>query len=316
MPPVAAGDCLPNFLIVGAAKCGTTALYEALTRHPEIFLPDLKEPRFLALEAWPQPPTGPGDAAMFAYACQTIESYTALFRGATSTPARGDASADTFYYHESSVPKIRHLLGDPKIIILLRDPATRAFSAYAHLRRDGRETLSFDDGLRSEPGRIESKYEFLWHYHAAGRYLAAVQNFRSNFSDVLVMEFEDFIADPSSQLREAYRFLGVRSDLDRPVFKRVNRSGLPRWRNLFDLVKKPSPWKAPLKAVLPAVARRRLKDQLLGAMLRPLEKEEALLDLLAARYEDEADGLAQLLGRVPSWLAKRSRSTLPQSGRR
>jgi hypothetical protein len=313
--PHPSGECLPNFLIVGAAKCGTTTLFEALSRHPEIFLPHLKEPRFLAIEAWPKPPVGAGDAEMFRYSCDTTESYMALFRGAAGKRARGEASADTFYYHQTSVPKIRSVLGDPKIIILLRDPAARAFSAYSHLRRDGRETVSFEEGLRAESDRIARGYEYLWHYYSAGCYLEGVRNFRANFTDVLTIEFEKFTADPKSHLEQVCRFLGVRADVNFRIVKAANKSGLPRWQNVFDFVQSPAWWKAPLKAVLPLGLRRRVKDHILGAMLRPLEKEDALLEALSRRYEGESEALAQLLGWTPSWLLKRSRLPL-QIGRR
>ena len=74
------------------------------------------------------------------------------------------ASADTLYYYKSTVPFIKDFLGEPKILIILRNPVKRAFSAYKHLVRDGREHLTFEEGLIEEPDRISKNYELIYFY--------------------------------------------------------------------------------------------------------------------------------------------------------
>ena len=147
---------LPNFLLVGAAKCGTSSLHKYLDQHPEIFMSKHKEPRFISSQATPFPLNGPGDHKVEAWYVKNYDDYEKLFEGAGEYPAVGESSADTLYFYKGTIPVIKKYLGDPKIVIMLRNPVKRAFSAYQHLVRDLREDLSFEEGLEREPERIEA----------------------------------------------------------------------------------------------------------------------------------------------------------------
>ncbi len=105
---------------------------------------------------------------------KSFEAYKALFEGVTEN-AIGEASADTIYFHKCTIPIIKEKLGDPKIIIILRNPAKRAFSAYQHLVRDERESGSFQEALSKEAYYIENNYELIHHFRAVSHYYEHVQ---------------------------------------------------------------------------------------------------------------------------------------------
>lgn len=226
---------LPNLLIVGAAKCGTSSLHKYLEQHPEIFMSKVKEPRFITSQVNPFPLNGPGDHKVEAWYVKQYDEYLKLFEGAENCPVVGESSADTLYFHKGSIPVIKQYLGDPKIIIMLRNPVKRAFSAYQHLVRDLREDLSFEDGLKEEPNRIRDNWELIYHYTAVSMYYDSVKAFMENFSSVKVILTEDQEKRPQQVLRDIFRFLEVDPNCDVNTDIRYNMSGKPKsqWLHQF-----------------------------------------------------------------------------------
>ena len=89
---------LPNFLLVGAAKCGTSSLHRYLDQHPDIFMSKVKEPRFISSQVTPFPLNGPGDDKVEAWYVKKYEDYVKLFDGSDGYRAVGESSADTMYF--------------------------------------------------------------------------------------------------------------------------------------------------------------------------------------------------------------------------
>jgi hypothetical protein len=226
---------LPNFLLVGAAKCGTSSLHKYLEQHPDIFMSRLKEPRFISSQVTPFPLNGPGDHKVEAWYVKKYDDYVKLFEGADGYSAIGESSADTLYFYKDTIPVIKQYLGDPKIIILLRHPVRRAFSAYQHLVRDSREDLSFEDGLKEEPNRIKNNWELIYHYTAVSLYYDSVKAFMDNFSSVKVVLTEDQEKRPQQLIRDIFRFLDVDPNCDVDTEMRFNVSGKPKsqWLHQF-----------------------------------------------------------------------------------
>jgi hypothetical protein len=206
---VSSDSRLPDFLIVGAPKAGTTAVAAALARHPEVFFSPLKEPKFLSAEAVPRPLEGPGDALVDSLRVRDLDSYRRLFRGAGNARAVGEASVDTLYYHRETVPRIRSLLGSPRILIFLRDPIARAHSAWKQLVRDGRERASFEEGLAREARGETGRWEFMWRYVGVGRYADQVAAFSDAFPDTRVVLHDELREDPHGALQRIAGFLGI-----------------------------------------------------------------------------------------------------------
>ena len=226
---------LPNFLLVGAAKCGTSSLHKYLEQHPEIFMSKVKEPRFISSQVTPFPLNGPGDHKVEAWYVKKYEDYVKLFEGADGYPAIGESSADTLYFYKGTIQVIKRYLGDPRIIIVLRHPVKRAFSAYQHLVRDLREELSFEEGLKEEPNRIRNNWELIYHYTAASLYYDSVKAFTDNFTNVKVILTEDQEKRPQQVIRDIFRFLNVDPNCDVNTEMRYNISGKPKsqWLHQF-----------------------------------------------------------------------------------
>ena len=226
---------LPNFLIVGATKCGTSSLHKYLDQHPQIFMSEVKEPRFISSQVTPFPLNGPRDHKVEAWYVKNLEDYEKLFEGSDGYPVVGESSADTLYFYRGTIPVIKQYLGDPKIIIMLRNPVKRAFSAYQHLVRDLREDLSFEEGLEEEENRIRNNWELIYHYTAGSLYYESVKAFMDNFSNVKVILTEDQEKRPQQVIREIFRFLGVDQDHDVNTEIRYNVSGKPKsqWLHQF-----------------------------------------------------------------------------------
>lgn len=132
---------LPNFLVIGAHKAGTTALYNYLKQHPQVYMSPAKEPRFFALEGknlkFLGPKKDPGNRCRFT----TLEAYRELFQGVSSEVAIGEAS--TLYLYSQEAPKrIQHYIPDAKLIAILRNPIKRAYSNFVHAMQDDREVLT------------------------------------------------------------------------------------------------------------------------------------------------------------------------------
>jgi len=203
---------LPNLLLIGAAKSGTTSIYQYLKSHPEIFFPDLKEPKFITSQFIQFPFKGPGDEMVEKFFAKSLDTYLSLYENVTSEHVIGDASADTLYYYQKSIPVIKKTLGDPKVLIILRSPIDRAFSSFLHMKRDKRELLSFSRALKEENNRIKNNYEFIWHYTKVGLYYAQVKNYTDNFKNVHICLFDDLKNDIEGTLKKVFIFLKVDPD--------------------------------------------------------------------------------------------------------
>ena len=204
------GTGLPNFVLVGAAKAGTTSLYHYLRQHPEVYLPDShKESRFFASELL-KDVLHYKQTSVF-----TFEDFKALYRGAEAYKAIGDFGNAYLLYPDHVIPKIKQHLGDIKIVMVLRDPVERAFSAYQFACRNQYEAKSFKYGIEHEEERVP-KYGFppdIYHYKQASLYSEKVKKYLSNFSDVKVLLFEDLKDRPEQTLKDLFGFLGVKKDV-------------------------------------------------------------------------------------------------------
>ena len=143
---------LPNFLIIGAAKAGTTALWHYLRQHPEIYMSPHKEPRFFALYGQPVNFKGPGDKTRFKFVTE-LQEYHQLFAGVQNEKAIGEASP-WYLYVKSAAPAIKKMLPDVKLVVFLRDPVERASTNYLHVVNEGLDSQSIRtrkrlDGLQT-----------------------------------------------------------------------------------------------------------------------------------------------------------------------
>jgi hypothetical protein len=196
----AGGSPPVDFLIAGVQKAGTFSLYRLLERHPEIALSKAKEVHFFDNETidWSSPP---------------YRQYHRNFPRWRQGRVRGDATPIYIYWPEA-LERIRAYNPDIKLILLLRDPIERTYSAWCHQRRKGRGTLSFSAAIREGRTRIDDAKGFgnrHFSYVERGFYAAqlarAVEVFSS--SNVLVLDSRNLSRDPGALLAQAANFLGV-----------------------------------------------------------------------------------------------------------
>jgi len=250
---------LPNFLIAGAPKSGTTAIYHFLRKHPQIFLPEIKEPNFFTSIFRKELFQGIGDQRIEERFIKSFSDYSGLFENVSPlAKAIGEASVYIMYYFEQTIPELKKYLGDPRIIIILRNPVDRAFSAYTQLKNDKRETLTFRKALDSEEDRITRNFEFLWHYKNVGLYANQVKSFKENFSNVKVYLYDDLRLDPDKLVTDLLRFLEVRS-IKINSKKEYNKSGEPYLKDLHDFIRLDHPLKTAIRDFIPRTVKRRIR---------------------------------------------------------
>ncbi len=226
---------LPNFLIVGASKSGTSSIYHYLRQHPDIFLSDIqKEGRYFSQMAGNF--NGPGDKHIDKSITKNVEDYSSLFNGYNNQKAIGDISPEYLYLHEKSIPLIKQTLDkEVKIIMILRSPVERAFSSFNHYKRDKREFLTFEEALEKEDERRQNNWIWAWQYKNSGLYYQQVKAFIENFKNVKVLIFEDFNDFPNRILKEICEFIEVNPDFEFDTSYKYNVSGDPKNAVLYKL---------------------------------------------------------------------------------
>jgi len=214
---------MPNFLIVGAAKSGTTSLYRYLRQHPDIFMPEWKELSLFIGDSF-----GPLHRAKKPY------YYQKAFSKAQNQTAVGEAS--TAYLFDEAAPRIiKEQLGTIRIIIILRDPVTMSYSLYNHqLRKEGETIEDFEEALAKEEGRRKDpefkKKCYGWHanyyYHQRASYYQQVKRYMDTFGkeNLLVILFEELAGETLSVVKKTFQFLGV-DDAFVPDIKVHNPAG-------------------------------------------------------------------------------------------
>ncbi len=202
---------LPDFFVAGAPKAGTTAVHAALARHPSLFMSAVKEPKFFLTDGPPPTRGGPGDAATYREHVWRREDYEALFDPAPAGTLRGE-STPFYLYDRQAQFRIRALIPDARLIVILRDPVERAHSNWTHLWSAGLDPVGdFVLACGQEPARIAAGWADFWHYTALGRYGEQLDHLYSVFpkEQVLVFRYRTLIEDPAGALDRICGFLGV-----------------------------------------------------------------------------------------------------------
>lgn len=302
----------PSFFVLGAAKAGTSAFFDLLARQPGIFAPAVKEPNYFALGGQPPRFSGPGDAGgINRRSIWRRQEYEALFHGARHGQIAGEASV-IYLGSTTAAAAIGATVLDARLIAVLRDPVERAFSAFRHLRRDGREEHEdFRRALAAEGERVAAGWEPLWHYERLGRYAEQLESWLEHFprSQLLVVRYERFRDDPRSVLLEACHFLDVEAENLDGLDRTVNVSGTPRSRRLQRLLIGENAIKRLARPLMPDRVRSRIWRGLMRRNTRavpahlPADLEAELRD----RFRPQVERLEGLLGwDLRSW--KRDRN--------
>lgn len=300
---------LPNFLLIGAAKAGTTALYNYLNQHPQIYMSPNKEPNFFAFEGWQPDYCGPGDAESTTnrLSVTNLEAYQALFQGVSDEKAIGEAS--TFYLYIPEAPKrIKQYIPDAKLIAILRHPVDRAYSFYLHLRRDGREGISnFSQALQAEEKRMHNHWSPVWRYKEFGFYSEQIQRYFDSFDrrQLKIYLYEDWKTNPVDVIQGIFQFLGVDNAFVPDMSVKHNRSTrIQKNRFVYNFLTKPNPIKDVLRPLIPAKLRQPTAAKVYRNNLdkpKPLNPETR--QQLTPIFQDDILKLQDLIGRdLSHWL--------------
>lgn len=206
---------LPDFLIIGGQRCGTTSLYNYLLGHPQVLAPLVKEPQFFTYQ-WTRGTSW--------YRAQ----FPTNLRRRSPRPGGGRAvtfEATPYYlFHPCAAERAATVLPAAKLVVLLRDPVERAYSHYQHSVRQHMESVPFDEALELEPARLAGEEERLradstyhgtnhrvFSYLARGLYADQLERWLPHFprESMLILRSEDLFTDPARTFRETLGFLGL-----------------------------------------------------------------------------------------------------------
>lgn len=292
----------PDFYIVGHPKCGTTALYEMLRAHPQLYMPDLKETRFFARELHPRsPPAYPS----------TLPAYLELFESAEPHQRVGEASP-SYLRSQHAAARIAQLRPDARIIAIFREPASFVRSLHMELVRDHveaekdlRGALALEavrsqrQELERHPGLVYSEYV---------RYAEQLRRFAAVFpaEQMMVLIYDDFRRNNDATIRDVLRFLEVDATLDVRAIE-ANPTVRVRSVRLYEMFRSlylgsgatAAALKRVIKVLTPRRLRRRLTDSFRRQVVygRPDSPDERLTRELQRRFRPEVVALGEYLQR-------------------
>lgn len=283
----------PNLFLVGAAKAGTTSLYEELARHPAIYMSPIKEPHFFS-----QIRPSPEREAFFPHISDQGE-YLALFDRATDEHLVGEAST-SYLWDGQAAERIKRVAPAASILIILRDPVERAYSQYWNDVREGLEHRPFLEALTEEQRSGPGAWGVTSLYIGCGRYADQVQRYLDRFGPrVLVSFFEDLVADRPGTVSEIQAFLGVEVTDEATGPQRKNPASLPR-NVISGRILGSGRMRRLARATVPRPVRARLRTALLKEV-SPAPMEPEARALLTELFRPEVRRVAELLGRAPPW---------------
>jgi hypothetical protein len=257
---------LPDYIIIGAQKCGTSSLYRYLNEHPAVAASAGKEIHFFD---WYYARGPRWYRAHFPTA-----AYRELFRARTGQRLLTGEASPYYLFHPHAPRRVKALVPGAKLIALLRDPVERAVSAYHHQVRAGTEPLSLEDALDREPSRLAGEIERLqqdehyksaahrrYSYAARGLYAEQIEHWLRYFprEQLLVIRSEDFFNDPASSVAETIGFLGLPpwtsrefrkfnagdyGEIDPGIRRRLIEFFAPHNRRLYNLLGRDFGWPA------------------------------------------------------------------------
>lgn len=225
------GVAIPNLFLVGAAKCGTTAMASYLGQHPEIHFSNPKEPIFF------------GRDLQHAWRLPNLDSYLALFEEGRDCRYLGEGTV-WYLYSRTAAEEIKAFNPDAKILIMLRNPVDALYSLHGQFLFSGNEShANFEKALAAEPQRRQGRgipraahFPSGLLYSEVVRYTSQVQRYLDVFGrdNVHIVVYDDFARDPQGVYRTVLEFLGVSTD-HRPDYAVVNSArsirsiALHRW---------------------------------------------------------------------------------------
>jgi len=297
----------PNFLVIGAAKAGTTSLYQYLSQHPQIYMSPIKEPRFFLYEGKKLNYCGPGDEIRNENTVTNIDDYLAIFKDVKDEIAIGEASTEYLHLNsEKCAERIFQYNPHFKIIVILRNPADRAYSTFLYLRRDGRETKKdFSEALKVEQKRIRQNWAPIWGYLQYGYYYTQLKPYYDRFpnNQIRIYIYENWLNNNCDILKDVFGFLNVETSFVPDISKKFNVSFIPKSIALSKLIDQPSKIKRIFRKCSSKVFRQWLRDKLLKMNSIKPQLEQEIREKLISLYKEEIIKLQNMIKQdLSKWL--------------
>lgn len=299
------GGRFPDFLILGAAKAGTTALFGALSRHPRVFCPPVKEPDFFAYAGSPPHFIDWDEQRALRRIVSDEARYVRLFAGCPAGSVAGEASTEYLASPRAPALAFKHV-PRARLIAILRHPVERGYSQFLHRRHDGAEPLAaFEAAWAAEDERVAQGWCPANQYRARGFYGQALTRWLNVFprEQLLVLFYEDWLQRPEQTLDLVWQHLGVES-LKRAEIRRQNVSSRqPRWAWLQHRMAGDNHLRRWAQRRLPLAVRDAITHAIGGLNLRQGPRlDPALRARLAVVYHEDLDQLEKLTGRdLSAW---------------
>lgn len=300
---------LPNFIVIGTAKAGTSSLHNYLGQHPQVFTTTQKETNFFVYQMGIPDYRWWGEVPCCLLASTTTTSaYRAHFSHARDELALGESSP-LYLYHPDAAKNIKSLIPDVRLIVILRNPVERAFSHYLHLRRDGREPcMHFVDALEQEVQRMLEGWFWDYFYRDMGFYHLQIERYLTHFDrgQIKVFLYEELKSDINKVLEEIFRFLEVDPTFIPDTRIRLNATGIPRYRPLYKMLTSANVVRSSARLVLGKSLRRTIATNLNRVNLMHPRLMPAIRELLVDEYYSSIVALQSLLEiELDDWFSTR-----------
>ena len=294
---------LPNAIIIGAPRSGTTSVHAHLASHPDVFASTTKEPQFFSSEAHEIRLEGPNDRQALSHLVASLDDYERLFEGASGQSVVMEAST-TYIYFPGTARAIRRRIPHCRIVAILRDPVARAYSDFLRQRRNGDEPLAdFGEALRQEPHRIASGWAYCWHYRTRSLYCDRLKEYFDEFpKDAIKVFLFEQLNYPDQFITELSAFLGIEPRVDIGL-GRLNSGGELRSRAVHRTALGINPVGRALRRLVPESALRRARRRVLTANLRVPELDPELAASLRSSFRPDIERVQELIDRdLQHWL--------------
>lgn len=282
---------LPNFIIIGAPRSGTTSLYNYLKEHPEIFMCPIKEPNFFSINS----------------KNYSLETYQNLFSKVKDEKAIGEASPSYLRYKEAPI-RIKQLIPECKIMMILRSPVERLYSSFNYSKYQGLNEGTFIDFITKEFNEQDEFWYSFSQMIKKGLYCNPVKRYREIFGadKVKIFYYDELAIDRLKLVKDACDFLEVNSSFTHNLKKKYNISGIPIFPAFSRFMAKPNIIKNVLKYIVPKTHREKLKKGIMKLNMK-LEKnrisENAKKHLLDVYYYGDIKNLEIILNKdLSAWL--------------
>jgi len=300
----------PDFILIGAPKCGTTSIYHYLQQHPQIHMSALKEPHFFLFDGSEKMVFGgPKDAMRRREMIHSWDRYKALFRLIPEGKICGEASV-RYLYSAQACEAIATRLPDCKLIAVLRHPADRAYSAYQRDRMHNIEPCeNFADAL-ADGARRKAEHWHIGAFEQLGYYARHLRPYMKTFGpeQLRIYLFDDLVANPQGLMRDLFEYLGIDPNIELDMSKRFNETGVianPWMRFLWRGTRSA---RSVIMPYIPLRLRGSMFNLVAGLPVRKTTKQPfdpAIRAQLTERYRDDILLLQDMIDRdLSHWLTK------------